>query len=136
MTESCYLEVFGEGSDALFNYVSVNAEYLAKGFSYYTVESHIMHKKEVKRGEPLAVKTCLLSVDQKRIHLFHVLEHGKTEDVLATTEQMMLHVDMKAGCTCQADEAILARLTRIAEGQKIIPRPNDSGRFVGTPRSV
>ena len=38
--ESRYLQVFGDASDALFAYVGIDAEYLARG-SYFTVETHL-----------------------------------------------------------------------------------------------
>merc|ERR1740121_1617160 len=104
MTESRYLQVFGDATDAMLRAIGVCGEYLAKGFSYYTVETHIMNKKEVASGAPLVVKTQLIKVDSKRIHLVHTLEHGRDEVILATAEQMMLHVNTKEGRACPADE--------------------------------
>jgi len=135
MTESRYLQVFGDASDALYHYIGVNADYIARGFSYYTVESHIMNKKEVSSGEPLVVATQILSSDEKRIHLFHILEHGRDGTVLATAEQMMLHVNTKEGRACPADAVIASRAARIAAGHKDLPQPSGAGRFVGAPRS-
>lgn len=135
MTESRYLQVFGDATDALLQYVGADAEYIGKGFSYYTVETHIMNKKEATSGEPLVVATHLLSVDEKRIHLFHTIEHGHTGTALATAEQMMLHVNTKKSRACPADPAIVARLTCIVDGQKGTAWPLDAGRFVGAPRA-
>lgn len=75
MTESRYLEVFGEASDALLERIGMTKEYVQeKKRSYYTVETHIMNKKEVTVGEDLRVSTQILKVDGKRLHLFHRLE--------------------------------------------------------------
>merc|ERR1712217_957736 len=99
----------------------------------------MMHQKEVSGGEPLAVATQLLNVDEKRIHLLHTLEHGRDGTVLATAEQMMLHVNTKAlpgqPSTCSADAEILKRLNRIVDGQKGLPPPSVMGRCVGAPCS-
>lgn len=95
-----------------------------------------MNKKEVVGGEPLVVATMLLSVDEKRIHLFHTIEHGRDGTLLATAEQMMLHVNTKEGRACPSDPAIVSRLARIVEAQKDLPRPKDAGRFVGAPRAL
>src|SRR5581483_7257383 len=43
VTESRYLQLFGQATDALLRYIGVDAAYLGAGGSYYTVESHISH---------------------------------------------------------------------------------------------
>lgn len=135
MTESRYLEVFGDASDALLKLIGANsAEYLAKGFSYYTVETHIMNKSEAKAGEPLAVATQILKDDAKRIHLFHTIEHATNKTVLATAEQMLLHVNTKLGKACEAEPIVLERLQKISSCHAALAKPKDSGRFVGAPR--
>jgi carnitine 3-dehydrogenase len=135
MTESRYLHVFGDSSDALFRYVGINADYHAAGKSYYTVETHIMNLREVGAGAPLHTTTQILAVDDKRMHIFHCLYATDDATLLATAEQMLLHVDTKAARTVPADAAILTRLKRIAAAHGKLPKPNGAGRFVGAPRA-
>ncbi|MGH6946622.1 MAG: carnitine 3-dehydrogenase [Kiloniellales bacterium] len=134
MTESRYLQVFGDSSDALFRYVGIDAGYHAAGKSYYTVETHIMNLREVAAEEPLRVTTQVLGLDEKRLHIFHGLYATRGERLLATAEQMLLHVDTKAGRACPAAPAVLARLTRIAEAHARLPRPDGAGRHIGQKR--
>jgi len=135
MTESRYLQVFGDSSDALFRYVGIDAGYHGLGKSYYTVETHIMNQREVGAGEPFHTTTQILAVDDKKLHIFHRLTASREDILLATAEQMLLHVDTKAGRTVPADAPILVRLRRIATAHAALPMPDDAGRFVGAPRS-
>ena len=100
MTEAAYLEAFGWASDALFRYVGIDENYRAGGNSFYTVESHINYYQEVGTGEPMRFTTQILGLDEKRMHFFHSMYHERTGDLLATTEQMLLHVDMNAQSAC------------------------------------
>jgi carnitine 3-dehydrogenase len=129
MTEHRYLDLFGQATDRFLAYIGVDEAYLQSGRSYYTVESHLMHRAEAKCGDELHVETRLLSFDEKRVHLFHSLRRGETE--IASAEQMLLHVDSKAAKASSADAGILTELTAIHEMQVQLPKPVAMGRHVG-----
>ena len=135
MTESRYLQVFGDATDALLRYLGMDRAYLDAGFSYYTVETHLVHRREVAAGAPLDLATRILAADDKRIHLFHEMYAGDGGPLLATAEQMLLHVDTRAGRACPAAEPLRSRVARIAEAHASLPRPEGVGRRVGEPRS-
>lgn len=80
LTESRYLQVFGDATDALLRFVGVDDDYMAAGRSFYTVETHLRHLREVGGGEPLTVATRILGCDGKRLHLFHTMHHGERAD--------------------------------------------------------
>ena len=134
MTESRYLQIFGDASDALFRYVGVDSDYHDRGYSFYTVESHIMNLLEVAANEPLYVTTQVLDVDEKRLRYFHSMHHGRTDAQLATVEQMVVHVDMRAGKACPTDPTVLSRLQAILDGHQHIARPAQVGRSIGMPK--
>ncbi len=131
MTESRYLEVFGHTTDALLALIGVDAAYLKSGYSYYTVETHMMHLREVAVSEPLYTTTQVLAVDKKRIHVFHRLHHGKTDDILASAEHMLLHVDTHAGKACPAQPAVQNRLQSLLKEHQSLAYPPHAGRRVG-----
>lgn len=133
MTESRYLQVFGDASDGLFRYVGIDADYRAAGFSYYTVETHMVNLREVAAEEPLYVTTQLLEVGGKRMRLFHSLHHGRDDTRLATAEQMLIHVDTRAGRACPVEGEVRERLMRIAAAHAGLPTPREAGRAVGMP---
>lgn len=136
MTEHRYLQVFGDTTDALLRLIGVDLAYVEAGHSYYTVETHLRHLDEARLGETLRVTCQILSVDDKRIHLFHRLFAGSSAREIATAEQMMLHVDVAAGRAIAAPEAVLARLRPIAAAHARLDRPSGAGRAVGDKREV
>ena len=52
-------------------------------------------------------------------------------EVLATGEQMLLHIDSKAGKAVPAPPEILAKAKSIAEAHASLPAPDGAGRHVG-----
>ncbi len=134
LTESRYLYAFGEASDALFRYVGIDEAYRAAGHSFYTVETHINYYKEVSGGEPLHFTTQLLGLDEKRLHLFHTMLHGFTGELLATTEQMLIHVDMKAASASPIPSEVCTALQAILTAHQTLPIPKQVGRQMAIQR--
>ncbi len=132
MTESRYLFAASETTDAFLRLIGVDLAYVAAGFSYYTAETHIRHLGEAKLGEALTGTVQVIQADAKRLHLFVRIE--KAGKVIATLEQMLLHVDRRAGRACAAPEAIRARLDPLAAAHALLPRPEGAGRFIGQPK--
>ena len=131
MTESRYLQAFGDATDALLRYIGVDADYLSGGNSYYTAETHIVHRQEAAALESFYATTQVLAADEKRLHVFHRLLRARDNALLATAEQMLLHVDTRAGRVCPARTEIAARVQALATAQVALPRPEQAGRSVG-----
>ncbi|HPD92037.1 MAG: carnitine 3-dehydrogenase [Rhodobacter sp.] len=129
MTESQYLFASSEASNAFLDYVGAGMDYVAGGRSYYTAESHIMHRGEAKLGDRLTGTVQVLGADEKRMHLFIRILRGETE--VASIEQVLLHVDMAAGKTCPAAPEVLDRLLALVQAHADLPRPAAAGRHVG-----
>lgn len=134
MSESCYLLVFGDNSDAFFRYIGIGEQYRASGRSLYTVESHLHNLREVAEGEPLRLTLRLLDHDPKRVHVFHEMWHGGTADLLATAEQMLVHVDARQGRACPMPGELLHRLAAIQRAHAELPVPDVVGRPMGIRR--
>src|SRR5712671_64956 len=113
MTDSRYLQVFGDATDALFRRVGIDDAYRKSGRAMYTVENHVSHLAEAKVLEGLYVTTQLLSVDDKRVHLFHRLRRTRDEVIVATGEQIYLHVNTVAGKASPLDAQVHSRLDAI-----------------------
>jgi carnitine 3-dehydrogenase len=135
MTDSRYLQVFGDATDALFRSVGVDDSYRRSGRAMFTVESHVTHGAEAKLLEPLYVLTRLLAVDDKRVHLFHALHRQRDDVLVATGEQMYLHVDTSAGKVSLMDSSVREKLEKIRAAQSVLEPPAQAGRHVGKPRS-
>ena len=133
MTESRYLQVFGDATDAFLRFIGADAAYHERGFSYYTVETHLRHLREVGVDAPLHVATQVLGADEKRIHIFHALYETAGGTLLATDEAMLLHVDTKAERACPAAPEVLERLHAVAAAQAALPVPEGAGRAIAMP---
>ena len=131
MSESCYLTAFGEASDALFRYVGIDGAYRASGRSFYTVESHLNNLREAGEQDRLRMTTQVFGVDDKRLHLFHAMVRVEDGTLLATAEQMLLHVDSQAAKSAPIDAAVRERLQAILAAHGSLPRPPQVGRAIG-----
>jgi carnitine 3-dehydrogenase len=134
MTEYRYLQVMADTTDAFLREIGVLGPYLDSGGSYYTVETHIRNLGEAHGGDRVYVTTRLLAHDEKRMHLFHELRRHGDDDLIATGEHMLLHVERSAGKTAPAGPEILSALEAIAAAQRALPWPEGAGNSVGGPR--
>lgn len=123
MTDSRYLQVFGDATDALFRSVGVDDSYRESGRAMYTVESHVTHGAQAKALEPLYVLTRVLAVDDKRVHLFHALHRRRDEVLVATGEQMYLHVDTRAGKAALMGAGMRDKLEQLRASQASLAPP-------------
>ena len=135
MTEARYGDVFGYATDGFLRYVGVDDTYLEGGHSAYTVEGHIRYLREVAALEPLALETQVLAADQKRLHLFHTLLHGRSGEALATGEYMLLHVDTTAGRASEWSSPVASRVAAAASAHAHLSRPEGVGNAVAMPRA-
>ena len=70
MTDSRYLQVFGDAMDALYRRVGIDEAYRGRGAHVlHGRESHLVHAAEARVGEPLEVTTRVLAVDDKRLRV-------------------------------------------------------------------
>ena len=128
MTESRYLQVFGDATDAFLKFIGVDKDYFATGKSIYTAESHIRHLNEAKMGETLAIETRLLGFDGKRIRIVHEMYRAKDHLILATAEHMLLHVDTQLASVCVMEAPLQTRLAQLWQGQQQLSSPDYAGQ--------
>lgn len=129
--ESRYLQLFGDAADVLLRTVGIDAAHLAGGGSYYTVETHLCLLDSARAEDVVHVTVQVLGFDAKRLHAFHSLYRSGDETVLATAEQLYLHVDTAAGRASAAPPEVLDRVRRLAEAHAALPRPERAGRRIG-----
>jgi carnitine 3-dehydrogenase len=129
MTDSRYLQVFGDATDALFRSVGIDDDYRKTARALYTVESHVTHRGEARALEPLHVLTRVLGVDDKRVHLFHAL-HRQDGALVATGEQLYLHVDTATARASPMPEEVRAAFARLQATQAALPVPSEVGRRI------
>ncbi|MGN6550953.1 MAG: carnitine 3-dehydrogenase [Pararhizobium sp.] len=134
MNEARYLQCFADAGDAFLRVIGVDAGYVAAGGSYFTVETHIRHLSEVSALEPVYATTQVLEARGKKLRVFHRLFHGDGR-LLATGEQMLLHVDLKTRATSQPSPEVAGKAAAFAAAHAHLPMPEGAGRAVGQPVS-
>ena len=132
MTDFRYGQLFGDAMDGLYRAAGIDDAYRKSGGMFYTVESHVKHLGEAKVGEALYVTTQLLGVDDKRVHVFHRLHRTRDDAVLATGEQMHLHVDTASAKATPMTAAARSRFDVLAQRHAALPSPDSAGKAVGS----
>jgi carnitine 3-dehydrogenase len=132
MTDFRYSQVFGDATDVIFRQVGVDEAYRKSGRMFYTVENHVRYLKEIKVGEPLYVTTQVLDVDDKRLHVLHRMHRGRDGVLIATGEQMMLHVDTAAAKAASMEPSVRAKLDALHRAHAALPVPKEAGKPVGS----
>lgn len=136
MSESCFLLVFGDNSDAFFRMIGIDESYRNdRKMSLYTFQTMIFNIKEATEAEPLRLTLQLLDADAKRVHIFHSMYHAQTGDLLATGEQMLMHVDMDKGKSCPMPLELQDKLQAILKAHSLLPRPIQAGQSIGIRRN-
>lgn len=131
LSESCYLLVFGDNADAFFRFIGVDEDYRANGHSLYTVETHIHNRREAREADRIAVSMQLLDHDAKRVHLFHEMRLEQDETLLATAEQLLVHVDTREGRSVALPGQLAERVAAITRAHAALPWPEVAGRPMG-----
>ncbi|MGE0237490.1 MAG: 3-hydroxyacyl-CoA dehydrogenase NAD-binding domain-containing protein [Parvibaculaceae bacterium] len=134
MQDAYYLVAFGDALDAFFRYIGDDDAYRATGLTFFTAETHLNYYREMKAGEPFRIETQLVGFDEKRMHLFHRMLHGKTGELVATNEIMQLHVDQKAGKVTPMRADIFAALSAVWAAHGKLETPAELGRVMSVPK--
>jgi carnitine 3-dehydrogenase len=132
MTESRYLQVMSDGTDAFLRFVGVDAAYLARGGAYFTAESHLAFLNQAVAEDLVEVSTQVLAGDEKKVHVYHRLMRGDV--ALAEVESMLVHVDTRGGRAVPAEPDVARRVGLVAQAHAHLARPERAGRRIGDRR--
>jgi acyl-CoA thioester hydrolase len=128
-----YNVLFDRAVDEAYELIGCGADYVEqRRHSCFTVEAHVRYRRELRSGDPVRVTFQLLDFDVKRMHYFEQLFHVDGW-LAATSENMVLHVDMAAQKTVPFPEAITARLMRMKAAHAHLPLPDGVGRRIAMP---
>ncbi|MBX2832645.1 MAG: carnitine 3-dehydrogenase [Rhodospirillales bacterium] len=130
MNEAHYVEISAQASDCFMEMIGADADYIAAGGSYFTVENHVCYLQEINAGDRIMVTTQLIKGVGKKLHLFHRLmtDQGK---VAATVETLLLHVDLKTRRTSEPGGVVATNLAAISLRHSGLAKPEQLGRAIG-----
>ena len=126
-----YNVLFDRAVDEAYEIMGCGLAYLKETrHSTLTAEAHIRYLRELRAGAPVRVTLQLLDFDAKRMHYFEQLFHAEEGWLSATSENMVLHVDMAAKKVAPFPEFIAARLAQMKAAHARLPVPEGTGRRI------
>jgi acyl-CoA thioester hydrolase len=129
-----YNVLFDRAVDETYELLGCGVAYLeATKHSTFTAEAHVRYLRELHAGDPVRVTFQLLDYDSKRMHYFEQLLHAEEGWLSATSENMVLHVDMTAKKAAPFPPQIAARLQRMKAAHAHLPVPEGAGRRIAMP---
>ena len=114
MNEGRYGQVFSDAADAVMIHVGADADYVAGGLSYFTVETTVRYLEETHAGEAIRVATRVLIGAGKKLKLAHEMCRASDGAVLATCEQFLVHVSLETRKSCDPAPAVRERIEALA----------------------
>jgi len=132
MNDAEYARVFSLAVEALMDRVGLDEAGRAEhGYTIYTLETHLCYRQQAHRGEALLVAVTLLDSDAKRLHVLFTLNNADG-DTLATSEQMLMGIDVESGSPRVFPEPVAAAVATLpAAGDDW---PSAAGRQIGIRR--
>jgi len=109
MNDSHYAEVFSKASDIILRRIGSDVDYIARGFSYFTVDMQISYLKECHAGEKISVFTSIHLAEGNKLDLRHEMKNAQGT-VCATCTQFLLHVDLNSRKSCPPIEPVASIL--------------------------
>ena len=129
-----YNVLFDRAVDEVYELIGCGPAYLEQTrHSTFTAEAHIRYLRELRAQDPVRVTFQLLDYDAKRMHYFEELHHAEEGWLSATSESMVLHVDMIAKKTAPFPDFVAARLARMKAAHAHLPVPEGAGRRIAMP---
>ena len=132
-----YNVLFDRAVDEAYELIGCGLAYLQEAqHSTFTAEAHVRYLRELHAGDPVRVTFQLLDYDLKRMHYFEQLFHAEEGWLSATSENMVLHVDMVARKTVAFPDFIAAQLQRMKAAHANLPAPDGVGRRIAMPEKA
>lgn len=114
MNEGRYGQIFSDAAEEIMAFIGADDDYIAAGMSYFTVETTIRYINETHAGEMVEVHTLVTQGEGKKLRCFHELKRMENNDLLATCDQMMLHVSLTTRRTCTPADHVREKVEELA----------------------
>ncbi|WP_085524190.1 thioesterase family protein [Tuberibacillus sp. Marseille-P3662] len=131
MNDAAYAQVFSLAVDQLMDNLGMNETFRSEQqYSMFTLETHVCYLDEAHEDQNLLVTMQLLDDDAKRLHVFFTMtDEGGGK--LATSEQMLMGMDMHTGRPSPFPEMIQNQIQQINHEQSTYSLPKEAGRTIG-----
>ncbi|MEQ8709125.1 MAG: thioesterase family protein [Rhodospirillales bacterium] len=127
-----YVLAFDQATDSFFDHVGVDESYRQEtNCSIFVAETHVNYLRELHEGAPLYVTTRLLDLNEKRVHLFHQMFHEDAGYLAASTDIIIVHVDLGRRRSVDWGEMPGKKLQQIHAAHGKLTWPDKAGRQIG-----
>ena len=124
--------IFDHAIDRLYDGIGLGPDYRsATTFSTFTLETHVLTERRVPAGEEVLVRSRVLEVDAKRMHIAQEMFRPGAADRAAMMEQLAIHVDLALRRSTPFPAERLARIRSAMAAQADWPVPAGTGRRIG-----
>lgn len=132
MNVGYYNVIFDLALDELLKPLGLDWSYMQRtNFSTFALETHVCYLQEVVEGDVLSFTFQLLGHDAKRVHCFLEMHHAEKGYLAATSEQMLLNIDMATRKSAPFPAEYQDRLAKLWSGHGALPRPPQAGKSIG-----
>ena len=114
MNEGRYGQAFSDAADGVLAHLGADAPYVAQGLSWFTVETTIRYLAETLSAEGIRVETRVAEAQGRKLRLAHEMRREADGALLATCDQLLIHVSLATRRSCEPGEALRARLDALA----------------------
>lgn len=114
MNEGRYGQIFSDAADQVMAHLGADEAYVASGLSYFTVETTLKYLNETHAGEQVEVHSRVTEGKGKKLRCFHEMKRVSDAQVLATSDQLMLHVSLETRRTCDPAAHVQAKVEALA----------------------
>ncbi|TAN11104.1 MAG: thioesterase [Rhizobiaceae bacterium] len=117
-------------SDEAFDFLGMGPAYAKeRRLTSYTAEVHICYVRELHLGDRITATVQILDHDEKRVRYFQELRHVDGW-LAATSENLILHVDMDGPKVTPFPLDVKARIAAMAKAHASLPMPERAGRSI------
>ena len=114
MNEGRYGQIFSDAADVVMAHVGADADYIASGLSYFTVESTIRFLAETHAGVRVEVNSRVTEGAGKKLRCAHQMIRAGDGTVLASSDQLMIHVSLETRRSCDPAPQVARRVAELA----------------------
>lgn len=110
MNVQWYTAKFDEATWHLFSAVGITNHYIKdnqRGMA--ALEQITKYKSEITAGELLVIKSSILEVKDKTLRFLHVMYNAETEEEVASSELLAVHLDREKRKSCIFPQHIKAK---------------------------
>ena len=135
LLDAYYLLIFSNNTTTFMEHIGLGEkERVEKGHSLFTLEVHLNYLREIKVGLETWTDIQILGHDEKRLHVFYTLYAEDAPEPRATSEQMLMNIDMNLRRSVPFLPEVRSRIDPIAREHADLPRPANVGRVISLPK--